>query len=114
MTTERTPTVDAKPATGPFRQGGPLSAVFFTELAVICLVLFAVVHLAGGRHYASILSGTVPTAHVMQSVYFGALYVTMYFLAVIAAPILLISAALMYAIRRIMQRRAVLPSAEAN
>jgi hypothetical protein len=101
--TSAPPTQD-KPAPGPWRQGGLLSPRFFTDLAVIWLVLYFVLHLAGLRGYASILSGTIPSAHATQGIYLGTAYVILYFLAVVGTPILLLAAVLMYGVRRTVAR----------
>lgn len=94
-----------RPVPGPWRRGGLLSPRFFTDLAVIWLVLYLALHLAGLREYAAILSGTIPSTHATQGIYLGTAYVILYFLAVVGAPILLLAAALMYAVRRIIARR---------
>jgi hypothetical protein len=60
--------------------------------AIILVVVFAILHVAGAREAVGFLSGTVPEGHGVPL--FGALYLLAWFGAVLVAPILLIAAAI--------------------
>jgi hypothetical protein len=61
--------------------------------AALISIVYGLLHLAGGRHYAGFLSGT-PVGG-MGAIAFGCSYVVMHFAFVILAPILAISSLLM-------------------
>ena len=63
--------------------------------AVIALV-YAVLHVAGGRHDAAFLSGTP-----VGSLVLGCAYVVVYFAFVLIAPILVIAAGLLHVSARV-------------
>ena len=62
--------------------------------AGVLLILFLIVHLAGFREYASVISGTVPQGSFGMAVdqFFAVAYVFLYLSAVVVAPILAIAA----------------------
>ena len=67
----------------------------FLKSAVLILVLFAGTHLAGLRDYTCFFSGTLAGGEQgYLSILLGCLYAASYFAAVIAAPVLALSAAL--------------------
>jgi hypothetical protein len=69
--------------------------------AAIALV-YAGLHLAGGRHYAAFLSGT-PVGGPAQ-VAFGCAYVVMHFAFVIGAPVLALGSLLTVGLARLGRR----------
>lgn len=77
------------------------------RLALILLALFAISHGLGMRDDTSFLSGTAGGGDVSweASVTMGTAYLVFYFAAVIAAPILLIAAALLAASRFVLKPR---------
>ena len=71
------------------------------------LILFLIVHLAGFREYASVLSGTVPQGSFGTAVdqFFAVAYVFLYLGAVVVAPILAIAALVFLILDRWLFRR---------
>jgi hypothetical protein len=66
-------------------------------------VLYGVAHLMGLRDDACILSGTAPPGGDAGTV-LGLMYVSLYFACVIGAPILVLGAALFWALKRALPR----------
>jgi hypothetical protein len=81
----------------------PLSPLGFLALAAAIVAVFGVLHLAGLRADASILSGTAPPDAAGPLL--GVSYVLAYFAAVILAPILTLAAGVMELSLRWMKRR---------
>ena len=73
----------------------------FVVLAVVIAVLFGVAHAAGLREHTSILSGT---DHAAGSATLGLLYALLYFAFVLGAPILILAAAIFWALSRLARR----------
>lgn len=74
----------------------------FLLWAAMLLILFGVVHAAGFREYAAILSGTPaqgPFPPVLTQ-FFAAAYIVLYVAAVVLAPILVVGAGLFHALER--------------
>ena len=69
--------------------------------ALIIAIVFFILHLAGLREYTSILSGTYPTGDsaATSAVFWGMVYIIVYFGFVLVAPILLITAGILFIFR---------------
>lgn len=83
----------------------------FALRAGLLFVFFLVVHLAGLREYASILSGTMPQGPIGQTVsqFFAVLYIFLYLGAVVIAPILGIAALVFFLLEKWFMRRLLRP-----
>lgn len=77
---------------------GPRVLLFY---ALTILVGFGALHALGWREFTTVLSGTIPKGNTESEAAFKALaYMTAYFGTVLAAPIMLIAAALSFAVER--------------
>lgn len=78
--------------------------------AAIMVVAFLLAHVLGLREYTSILCGTSPSGEVADrvSTLKGAIYGVLYFLAVLAAPISVIAAGILFACQRWLVRGSML------
>lgn len=74
-----------------------LSPKDFVRHAVLILVLFGIVHLAGLREYTTIVTGTTGSLTVGRetAALFGVGYLLLYMAAMVLAPMLLIAAGLL-------------------
>jgi len=86
-------------------------AGFALRAGLLC-VFFLVVHLAGLREYASILSGTMPQGPIGQtaSKFFAVSYIFLYLAAIVIAPILGIAALVFFLLDKWFVRRLLRPS----
>lgn len=85
-----------------------LSPQGFLAWAVSILLAFAAVHVLGWREATSLLTGTVPQGSSLGVTGFKAMfYMAAYFGTVIAAPILLIAAAIGYFWQRSMEKKSL-------
>lgn len=88
-----------------------LSPLGFVARALLLAVLFGICEFAGWREHTTFISGTAASADagINSSVTFGLIYLLAYFGFVLVAPILMISAVLLVAFRRISraERRAL-------
>ena len=80
----------------------------FVRRAVVLLLIFLAVHLAGLREYTSFLNGTMASVELGRgmSAFLGLLYVFAYLGVVLLVPMLLLAAALLAGWRRLSRRRA--------
>ena len=77
------------------------SIPFGMRLALVILVLFMSLHLAGLRDWVSIVSGTpVPDVPLPWAVFGGLVYVLSWFALVIVAPVLALASLLHALVRR--------------
>src|SRR5205809_83321 len=69
--------------------------------------LFLVAHLAGLRGYTSFLSGTVPSPATgwKLTVFFGLIYLVLYFAFVLLVPVLLLAALVQRFVQSLLNRR---------
>ena len=79
-----------------------LSPLGFVARALLLGVIFAICELAGWREHTTFISGTAASANagINSSVTLGLIYMLAYFGVVLAAPVLLIAAALLTAWHR--------------
>jgi TRAP-type C4-dicarboxylate transport system permease small subunit len=75
--------------------------------ALVVLAVFIALHLAGLREYTSIFSGTSPTDTIPGAGdrALGLIYALFYLLAVVAVPVTVIAAALLFLAVLMIQRR---------
>lgn len=75
----------------------------FVRHAVLILVLFAVAHLCDLREFTTIISGTMasPALGAETCAVLGMSYMTLYFGAVVFAPILLMAAGLLWFLEKV-------------
>jgi hypothetical protein len=80
-----------------------LSPKDFVRHAILIVLAFAVVHVAGLREYTSFLNGTVGSVDMdpQTAALLGLIYLLLYMAAVLLAPILIIAAAISAAWRKI-------------
>jgi len=80
----------------------------FVRRAVVIALLFLAAHIAGLRDYTSFLSGTVPSPDTgwKLTIFFGLIYLVVYFALVLLAPMLLLAAGLLSCWRIYIQLRA--------
>ncbi len=97
---------DTTPAPTPRRRLNRWTLVHFASLFVICFALF---HLLGFRADVGFLSGTLEATGTFGALLRGVLYTLAYFLAVIASPILLLTALIDAAAMRLANRAQRLP-----
>jgi hypothetical protein len=88
------------------RAGGILSPRFLLELALVFALSHLLLKFFGLREYTTFLSGTMPEDSSIFGVFLGALYVIVYFLYVVATPVLLIAAAISAVVLRAFERKA--------
>ena len=83
-----------------WKNGGRLSAKYMAEAAIILTVLYLILHFFGFRSYATFLTGTVAdVGSPMIGAFLGLIYVMLYFATVVLSPILVIAAAITWAVR---------------
>ncbi len=84
-----------------------VSAKGFYLRAALILVAFLVAHLAGLREYTTFITGTAAGtgASLRLSAIWGMIYLTLYFSAVILAPILILAATFWIGVERWNQKR---------
>ena len=84
-----------------------ISPAGFALRAAAIFVIFAVLHMAGFREYASVLSGTVPQGSFGGAVdrFLAMAYIVFYLGAVVAAPILTLGALVFWGLDRVLLRR---------
>lgn len=75
----------------------PFSPKDFLRRAVVLLLVFLAVHLAGLREFTSILNGTMASVELGRgmSAFLGLVYVFAYLGVVLVVPILLLAAAML-------------------
>ena len=95
-----------------YRRREPLLGRFFTPKyfllrAMMLAVLFFLAHVAGLQEYTTFLSGTPDSsgASLETSAFWGTGYLVLYLGIVVAVPILLLAATLLWIAGRLMQRR---------
>jgi hypothetical protein len=69
----------------------------FVRRAAVIILLFLAAHFAGFREYTSFLSGTMPSPDTgwKLTIFWGLLYLILYFASVLLAPILLVAAGIL-------------------
>ena len=79
----------------------------FVRRAAVIAFLFLVAHLAGLREYTSFLSGTVPSPDTSWklTIFFGLIYLVLYFAFVLLAPILLLAALVQRCVQSFLNRQ---------
>jgi len=79
----------------------------FVRRAAVIAFLFLVAHLAGLSEYTSFLSGTVPSPDTSWklTIFFGLIYLVLYFAFVLLAPILLLAALVQRCVQSFLNRQ---------
>ena len=79
----------------------------FVRRAAVIAFLFLLAHLAGLSEYTSFLSGTVPSPDTgwKLTIFFGLIYLVLYFAFVPLAPILLLAALVQRCVQSFLNRR---------
>jgi hypothetical protein len=90
-----------------FAKAEAFSPKYFLSRAAVLAGLFLVVHLAGLRHFTSILNGTVGSVELGRtlSALFGVGYIFAYLGVVLVAPILALAAGLVFIAEKLQPRR---------
>ena len=85
----------------------PFSPKDFLRRAVVLLLIFLAVHLAGLREFTSILNGTVASVELGRgmSAFLGLVYLFSYLGVVLLVPILLLAAVMLAGWKRLLEIR---------